>query len=370
MVILYIIIFILIFSSIYLGMHYYVYTRIITGLMLKVPAINYLKTFFLIAALSFVLSEYLSRHISTSWVKYFAYLGVIWIGIISISFSVFFISDIFKIFIHTQNFKYYSTICSIIAILLVTAFSLYNVSREIRIKEVKIKIDKVPKELSGFTIVQLSDVHVDLLKSVKWLDDIVSKTNALNPDLIVITGDLIDYDLCNLEEYCKILKKLKSKYGVYGITGNHEYYTGYEKFLNIAENINMKVLKNEKVTIADSIELVGTNDEAGKRFPGGSPDLKLALKGSDFKKPVILLAHRPTRFKEAVDLGVDLQLSGHTHAGQIPPVDLITKLIFKYPYGLHKLKSSYIYTTFGTGTWGPPMRLFSRSEIVKIILEK
>jgi len=117
------------------------------------------------------------------------------------------------------------------------------------------------------------------------------------------------------------------------------------------------------------IELVGIDDKTDKRFSGIGSDLKLALKNCDSKKLIVLLSHQPDIFDEAEKSGVVLQLSGHTHAGQIPPMDLIVLFAFKYPYGLYQKKSSYLYTTSGTGIWGPPMRFFSRCEIVKIILE-
>jgi uncharacterized protein len=215
----------------------------------------------------------------------------------------------------------------------------------------------------------LSDLHLDFLKSDKWLKDIINKTNNINPDLIVITGDLIDNDLSKIQQFCESLKKLKSKYGVYAVTGNHEFYVGINEFIKVAQHSNIKVLRNEKETISDSIELIGIDDNTGKRFSEIGSDLKTALKNCDLKKPIILLSHQPDIFSEAVKNGVDLQLSGHTHAGQIPPMDLIVKFYFKYPYGLYHRNLSYLYTTSGTGIWGPPMRLFSRSEIVKIILK-
>ena len=141
-------------------------------------------------------------------------------------------------------------------------------------------------------------------------------------------------------------------------------------FIEIAKNSNITVLRNEKITIADAFELAGIDDKTGRRFSEVGSDLNSALKNVDFTKPVILLSHQPDIFDEAAKLGVDLQLSGHTHAGQIPPMDLIVMLAFKYPYGLYRKNGSYLYTTSGTGIWGPPMRLFSRCEIVKIVLEK
>ena len=172
-----------------------------------------------------------------------------------------------------------------------------------------------------------------------------------------------------MNHFCDTLKKLKSRHGVFAVTGNHEFYAGINMFMDVAKNSNITVLRNEKITIADSIELAGIDDKAGTRFSEVGSDLKLALKNIDFTKPVILLSHRPDIFNEAEKSGVDLQLSGHLHAGQIPPMDLIVMLAFKYPYGLYRKNGSYLYTTSGTGIWGPPMRLFSRCEIVKIVLE-
>ena len=368
MVKLYFAVILFIFVSVYLGMHYYVYSRIAGGLMLSRAAAGRLRLTFLIAAFSFVLSEFLSRRLAADWLKPLEYFGIFWLGIISISLSVFIIADTLRLFFYTQQSGYFSVAVSIIAVLLVTAYSVYNVSRGLKTKEIKIKTEKLPAGVRQFSIVQLSDLHIDSMKNLKWLKDIVNKTNALEPDLIVITGDLIDSNVCNLHGYCETLAKLKSKYGVYGVTGNHEYYAGLENFMNIAKVAGIKVLRNEKVTVGGILELAGVNDKEGERFDGGGPDYESALKNCDFKKPVVLLDHRPVSFTKNSDK-IDLQLSGHTHAGQIPPMDLFVWLLYKYPFGLHKRNDSHIYTTFGTGTWGPPMRLFSRSEIVKIVLE-
>ena len=175
--------------------------------------------------------------------------------------------------------------------------------------------------------------------------------------------------------YAKVMNSAgycgRLKHGTgYACTGNHEYYAGVDEFLKMAEESNIRVLLNEHVVIADTIVLAGVNDSSEKRMSGPGDDLEKALAGADLNKPVVLLSHQPDVFKQAHKAGVNLQLSGHTHAGQIPPMDLIVQLYFKYTYGLYREGTSYIYTTCGTGTWGPPMRLFSRSEIVKIVLEK
>jgi predicted MPP superfamily phosphohydrolase len=362
---LYFIIFLAIVLSIYSGLNYYVYIKVTRGLNLSAKPLLYARIFFLTAALSFVAGNLLTHYSSF---YYLSYPGNIWFGVLGISFSIFLLKDIVRLAFRFNNYS--MTIGAIVLILLVASFSLFNYSRFIVFKEIEIPVSKLPDKLSGFTIIQLSDLHLDASKSSKRLSYIVEETNKANPDLIVITGDLMDEDICKAGNICNILGKLKSKYGVIIITGNHEFYAGIDAFLRIAKQLGFSVLRNAKTTIADSIELAGVDDEQGNRFNEKGKDLESAIKGCDFSKPVILLSHRPTEFDKAVKLGVDLQLSGHTHVGQVPPMDLIVMLIYKYPYGLYKRGSSYIYTTSGTGIWGPPMRLFSRSEIVKIILKK
>jgi len=240
------------------------------------------------------------------------------------------------------------------------------------LKEIRIPLAKLPPELDGFTLVQLSDLHIDLSKSSSWLDNLVARTNRLNPDLIVITGDLIDTDICRLDGICAILRKLKARYGVYAVTGNHEFYAGIPLFLKTAAAAHLTVLRNAGVSIAGAIELAGIDDaHEAERFEHISPQESLAAAFSriDFRKPLILLSHQPDVFDLARGMGADLQLSGHTHAGQIPPMDLLVRILFEYPFGRYQRGAAFLYTTCGTGFWGPPMRLFSKSEIVKVVLK-
>ena len=352
-------------------MHYYIYVQIAaSGLLSSSSAFNLLKIFFLIAGASFILGEILIRQSTIYPVKIIAYFGTLWLGIIAIALSTFVIRNILLIFFHVQSFRSYSMAISLVLVFALSAYSFLNVMRKPSVKEIKIGIKKLPQELSGFTIVQLSDLHLDFLKSVTWLETIVNETNNLKPGLIVITGDLADTDLSKSDYFCNVLGRLKSKYGVFAITGNHEHFSRVDKFLEVTKKANITVLRNERVTIAGSIELAGIDDNNGRMSPQTGTDLTEALKNCNFARPVILLSHQPDIFDKAVKAGVDLQLSGHTHAGQIPPMDLIVAFYFKYSYGLYRNNSSHLYTTCGTGIWGPPMRLFSRSEIVKIILTR
>jgi len=364
-------IFITIASSIYVALHYYVYSRISTGLGLTPHQTFLFRMFIWIGAASFFLSEVLTRRYIASWTIPVTWLGFVWLGLISIAFTVLLFRDITLIFFQTPGYKHISVLISLPLICAISLYSLWNAGLPQALKVVEVKTDKLPAKFDGFTIVQLSDIHVDMQTPVWWLNGIVERANALKPDLIVITGDILDADLFKNMEYVNAFKALAAKHGVIATTGNHEFYVGIDKFTNLTSYCGMKTLRGESVTIAGNIVVVGIDDTEVKRFGETGRNLQKALSGPayDKQKLVILLSHRPDIFDEAAADGINLTLSGHTHWGQIPPADIFVKLFQKYSIGYNKKNGSAIYTTSGTGTWGPPMRLFSRNEIVKIVLK-
>lgn len=354
-----------IFLSIFFCLHYYIFVRIANGLMLSPVLRNCLKIVFLIGGTSFIIGEFL-RHHNSIWMKLFL-LSPIWIGMLFISATVFVIVDCLKIFFNSFSFKYYSTIISIFIIFGLSGYALYNNAKNLKLNKFTINITKLPESLKGFSIVQLSDLHITSFTTKKWLEDIVKKTNSLNPDLIVITGDLIDSDITKNDDLCGTLKKLKATHGVFAIPGNHEYYTGINIFLNAAAKSNITILRNQSILIADKIELVGLDD--GDRGQNLINNKIAALTSNSSGLPIILLSHKPDSYTNSLNIKTDLHLAGHTHAGQIVPFNFIIYMIYKYPVGLYKVNDSYKYTSSGTGWWGPPMRLFSNAEIVKFTLE-
>lgn len=355
--------FITIVSLIYFSIHLFVYKVIAVNLDSPVTSMKALKIFFWFSGLSFFIGMFLSRIFKIHWLIQYSYL---WMGIISISFFVLLLVFVMGKLIQSQTKLI--TIIGLCITGIIVIMSLYNALRYPIVKELTVPIKKLPAQWRGFSIVQLSDLHLESYKSIKSIDYIVNKVNQLKPDLILITGDLIDGNICQETIFCQYLERLNAPYGIVAVTGNHEFYAGLDIFLKLAERSHIKVLRNENCMIADFLQLVGLDDDEARHYGGKGPDLETALNGCDMSKPAILLYHRPTHFDTAVSRGVDLQLSGHTHGGQIPPIDLLVWLVYKYPVGLFKKAESFIYTTYGTGYWGPPMRFLSRNEIVKITL--
>lgn len=248
----------------------------------------------------------------------------------------------------------------------VNAKAMYN-AKTVELEEVEIKIKDLQKP---YSIVQLSDVHIGGLVDKDFIANIVKKVNALNPDVVVITGDLVDVDLEYAKPALDELKNIKSKYGNYFIVGNHEYFHGVVSIIKYVNTLNFKTLENENVYIGkedEGFNLAGVYDVFGYNIDAYKPDLKKALDGRLINNPTVLLSHQPKFIEEVKD--VDLMLSGHTHGGQIFPFNYLVKLQQPYVKGLHQHnEQTQIYINKGTGFWGPPMRLGASSEITHITI--
>ena len=257
--------------------------------------------------------------------------------------------------------------------LAMAGWALYSASRPVAIKPVEVALRGLPPAFAGFRIVQLSDIHVGPTIGRAFIESLVARTNALQPDLVAITGDLVDGSVAELGALVEPLRDLRARHGVYFVTGNHEYFSGADAWIAHLRALGVTVLRNERVEIerdGQRIDLAGIDDPTGRSFAAGhGPDLARALAGHDPTRPVILLAHQPRGAAEAADLGVALQLSGHTHGGQIFPFNYLVGLQQPFVAGLHRLGDMAIYVSTGTGYWGPPMRLGVPAEITDITLK-
>ena len=236
----------------------------------------------------------------------------------------------------------------------------------------EIKLNQLPENLDQFKIVQLSDVHIDQTTDPNYADLLVEKANSLNPDIIVLTGDIVDGFVKDLESKVTSLKKLKANHGVYYIPGNHEYYWNFNEWMHFFKSLNFEMLINENkiLNIGDSKLLIaGTHDLAAhrmNRLQKCDPDLALKTEQNvDYK---ILLTHQPNAIKLIKKEKADLVLAGHTHAGQFFPANLLIYFFQKYVKGLYLVKDTYLYVNQGTGYWGPANRLGTSMEISEIVL--
>lgn len=240
------------------------------------------------------------------------------------------------------------------------------------IAEVEVALPRLPRTLDGLTVVQISDLHVGPTIRQREVDRVVEQANALRPDVVAITGDLMDGSVRELGPILEGLGRLRSRYGVHFVTGNHEYYSGVEDWLAFLPTLGIRVLRNERVAIGDagaSIDLAGVDDWHASRFGRGHGyDLGKALAGRDPERALVLLAHQPQGVEPAVHAGVGLQLSGHTHGGQIVPFNFAVRAAFRYVKGLYAVDGGSVYVSKGTGYWGPPMRLGAPPEIGRITL--
>jgi predicted MPP superfamily phosphohydrolase len=238
--------------------------------------------------------------------------------------------------------------------------------------DVEVTLPKLPKALDGFSIVQLSDLHVGLTIDREFVARVVELANGLSPDLIALTGDLVDGPVADLRDEVAPLGALRAKHGVYAVTGNHEYYAGADPWIAAISELGATYLRNQLVTIGDgaaAFDLAGVDDHDAYKYAGHGEDLKAATAPRDPSRALVLLAHQPRQVRRAVKHGVDLQLSGHTHGGQIWPWHYVVKLqqggllAGRYQHG-----ETQLYVTRGCGYWGPPVRLLAPLEITRVIL--
>ncbi|NIF56531.1 metallophosphoesterase [Burkholderia sp. Ax-1724] len=257
--------------------------------------------------------------------------------------------------------------------LISTLIGFFNARRRARVVTIDVPINDLPPALAGFTIVQISDIHVGPTIKVRYVDAIVDAVNRLKPDLIAVTGDIVDGSVPRLSRHTQPLSRLTARHGAFLVTGNHEYYSGANSWIDEFRRLGLNVLLNEHVVVdhegARAVIAGVTDYSAGHHDPAHRSDPVAALAGAPRDVPLkVLLAHQPRSAEAAAAAGFTLQLSGHTHGGQFFPWNFFVRFQQPFTAGLARLNGLWVYTSRGTGYWGPPKRLGAPSEITRLRL--
>jgi predicted MPP superfamily phosphohydrolase len=251
-----------------------------------------------------------------------------------------------------------------------SAFALVQGLRGPVVESHAVTVAGLRPELNGLRVVQLSDVHLGPFLRSRWLEQRLGQIAALRPDLIVVTGDLLDQDAALSEALVPWLQRLKARYGVWGVTGNHEFYAGLDNSLAVFRSAGIEVLRDRSAQAAPGLVVAGVDDLTARRqFGLTDHPVDHALAGRP-RGTTIFLCHSPWEVERAAQLGADLMLSGHTHDGQIWPFRYLVRLMYPYVAGRYGVNGMTLIVSRGTGFWGPPMRLFKRAEITLITLQR
>jgi hypothetical protein len=237
-----------------------------------------------------------------------------------------------------------------------------------RLTRVSIPLARLPRSADGLRIALISDIHLGPLRGIEHTRRVVEMVNGLDADFVSMVGDLVDGSVAELGAAAAPLREMRSKQGTFFVTGNHEYFSGHEEWLVEIERLGMRPLRNEWLELAGGLDLAGVNDPTGGSY-GDGPDFDRALAGRDPARPVVMLSHQPVQAQEAAARGVDLQLSGHTHGGQMVPFNLIVRASGQpVVSGLGEVDGMPVYVTNGAGFWGPPVRVGAPPDITLVDL--
>ena len=372
------VIFFAIVIIIYFSVNYYIFIRGSQAL----PEIPWLKItyyiVFCILLLSYIIASFLVRAYPSKLAVILECIGSVWMGAMLYFFLIIVFWDLLRLINHfipffpvfiTNNYekaKLYIAAFSVLVVTVVLIAGYINASNP-RLKELNIEINKKVDWRGSFNIVSVSDIHIGGIIGKETVSRLVEKINGLNPDLVIFPGDILDQDLATVLTF-KIggpLKNISAKYGVYAITGNHEYIGGIEKSSRYLKSLGIILLRDSVALIDNTLYLIGREDRDCRRFNGFQrKSLNELMKNVDKTKPVILLDHQPFNLEEAEKNDIDLQISGHTHHGQLWPFNYITNMVYELSWGYKRKGNTQFYVSSGYGTWGPPVRTGNKPEIV------
>lgn len=246
-------------------------------------------------------------------------------------------------------------------------------AKSIRINNINLQINKQIEGNKTLTILMVSDVHLGAVIGEKGEKKLLQIVEEQQPDLVLLCGDIIDGNIASLrrKNLGKHLQQMKAPLGVFAVSGNHEYIDNIELAIDFLENCNIKVLQDQAITLSNGIQIVGRKDRQSKYSINDTPPLPLKnlISNLDTARPIIVMKHQPNQLNEAAKNAVDLHLSGHTHHGQLWPINYITQSLFEVSYGYKKINNTHFYVSSGFGTWGPNVRIGNRPEVVLFTIE-
>ena len=376
------IIFFSIVFSIYGLVNFYIFFRGLQAIPNDAALCALYIVVFLVLSLSFIIGRFVER-VKLSWFSgALVWLGSLWLAAV-VYFLLFVVAiDVLRVINYFIPFfpaflKDDVAQTKLIVMLIVSALVAIIVlagflnARRPRVKTLNLTIPKNSLPMKAMNLVAVSDIHLGTIVCKSRLEKIISEINKLRPDLVLLPGDVVDEDVAPVikQNLGETLRTIQSRFGVVAITGNHEYIGGADAACRYLMEHGITILRDSSIKINDSVYVVGREDFSINRFSGKRrKSLQELMASIDQSYPVILMDHQPFRLDEAASHGIDLQLSGHTHHGQLWPFNFITKKVYELSWGYKKKGATHVYVSCGVGTWGPPVRTGNHPEIVNIRL--
>ncbi|MDD2621506.1 MAG: metallophosphoesterase [Bacteroidales bacterium] len=360
--------------------HYYLYVRAIQAFSPQLGVKRWITFIYLLLASSFLAGMFLERMFPSVFHEILYKIGTCWLAFLLYFTLSLLLIDLLRIANHFFHFlpafsQQQKTIIGFIVIGFVSLLILmgYIHAKQIQIKHIPLSIAKEVEGKKEMRILMASDIHLGAIIGRSWEEKFVRMVANEKPDLVLLCGDLIDGEIAPVirKQLGKHIQDIASPLGVYAISGNHEYIGNINKSINYLKSIHINVLQDTVLTLSNGLQLVGRKDLQSQYVEKDNEIKSLAelMKNIDHNKPVIVMKHQPYGLDEAVEAQVDLHLSGHTHHGQLFPINLITNALFEVSHGYLKKENTHFYVSSGFGSWGPSVRIGSQAEIVIFDIE-
>ena len=360
---------------IYSSVNYYIFSRGLMVFSYNPSLKRWYTVIFWTVVSSFLIGMFWERASSSIVSEWVYRVGAFWLAFMLYFLMALVLVDLVRIANHFFHFlSVFSPTgklllaYSVIGLVTLVVVGGYINALNTRVKEIPLTIHKKVTGATDLKILMASDIHLGALIGERQELKLVRIINEQNPDLVLLCGDLVDGDIGPVlrKKLGRHIQEIRTPLGVYAIPGNHEYIGGIQNTLPYLQSINIKVLRDEVVTLPDGIQLVGRDDHDSRRMggPNNPHGLKELTKNLDHTKPIIVMNHQPFHLEEAVEVGADLHLSGHTHDGQMWPLNYLTNAIFELSWGLKQKGNTIFYVSSGFGSWGPPVRIGNTPEVV------